>query len=311
MTRRLLASNLRRVLNAAVTPSPKPFSSPTSQQNPLSQSHLFSWQLKLHRSIFFSTYKLSRGQIIARTRNALPMGMLLSRGARLSSFSLQRRSGPSPRQIRSSKRRFWSYQILTPEGVILLLIGANAAVFILWRTEDPSFMRKHFMLSLDNFKSGRLHTLITNAFSHLELDHIISNVLALFFFGIEIAELFGPKFLLKLYLGGALSGSIFYLIERVFLVPSDQDQGWNNSRTPALGASAAVNAIVLLQVFLFPKSLIHLYMFIPVPAALMGAVWIATDLQRVFKGKDNVAGSVHLGGAFVAALVWVRIRKQI
>ncbi|KAJ4816190.1 hypothetical protein LUZ62_028756 [Rhynchospora pubera] len=311
MTRRLLASNLRRVLNPAVTPSPKPFSSPTSQQNPLSHSHLFSWQLKPHRNIFFSTYKLSRGQIIAQPRDALPMGRHLTRGARLSSFSLQRRSGPSPRQIRSSKRRFWSYQILTSEGVILLLIGANAAVFILWRTEDPSFMRKHFMLSLDNFKSGRLHTLITNAFSHLELDHIIPNMLGLYFFGIQIAELFGPKFLLKLYLGGALSGSIFYLIERVFLVPSDQDRGCNNSRTPALGASAAVNAIVLLQVFLFPKSLIHLYMFIPVPAALMGAVWIATDLQRVFKGRDNVAGSAHLGGAFVAALVWVRIRKQI
>ncbi|KAJ3698763.1 hypothetical protein LUZ61_002468 [Rhynchospora tenuis] len=311
MTRRLLPSYLRRVLNPATTPSPKPFSSP-SQQNPLSQSHIFSWQLKPHQSLFFSTYKLSRGQFIAQPRNALPMGRLLTHGARFSSFSLQKRSGPSPGQIRSSKRKLWSYQIVTPEAVILLLIGANAAVFILWGTEDPSFMTKHFMLSLDNFKSGRLHTLITNAFSHLELNHIISNMLGLFFFGIGIAELFGPKFLLKLYLGGALIGSIFYLIERAFLVHSDQDnQGWNNSRTPALGASAAVNAIILLHVFLFPKSLIRLHMFIPVPAALMGAVWIVTDLQRVFKGRDNVAGSAHLGGAFVAALVWARIRKKI
>jgi len=38
------------------------------------------------------------------------------------------------------------------------------------------------------------------------------------------------------------------------------------------GASAAVNATILLQIFLYPKGLVYLYFLIPVPAALM--VWI-------------------------------------
>jgi hypothetical protein len=35
------------------------------------------------------------------------------------------------------------------------------------------------------------------------------------------------------------------------------------------GASAAVNAIILLEIFLYPKRLIYLYFLIPIPAAFM------------------------------------------
>ncbi|KAJ3698764.1 hypothetical protein LUZ61_002469 [Rhynchospora tenuis] len=297
MTRRLLASNLRQLLNPATTPNPKPFSFPTTNQNPLSQSHLFSWQLKPHRRLFFSTtynYKFSGHQLLARARNALPP-----------------RSQGGLEQIVGSMRRFWSDQIMTPEGVILFLVGTNVAVFILWRNMDPSFMIKHFMISLDNFKNGWLHTLVTCAFSHIRPGHITNNMLGLYIFGRSIAVLFGPKFLLKLYLGGALVGSIFFLVEQAFLVPSDKgNQGVDKPGVHALGASAAVNAIVMLYVFLFPKSWVLLDMLIPVPAAVMGAVYITADLWRVLKGGDNVSGAGHLGGAFVAALVRSRIRKR-
>lgn len=32
------------------------------------------------------------------------------------------------------------------DGVVFGLIGANVAVFLLWRIADPAFMRKHFMV---------------------------------------------------------------------------------------------------------------------------------------------------------------------
>lgn len=107
MTRRLLSSHLRRLLNPVSTPITKPFSSPSSQQNPLSQSHLFSWQFKPNRSLYFSTYNPSGSgrQLLAQSRNTLPMMRFLTRGARTLSFSLQRRSGLG--QILSSVRRFW------------------------------------------------------------------------------------------------------------------------------------------------------------------------------------------------------------
>lgn len=191
-----------------------------------------------------------------------------------------------------------------------MLIGANVAVFMLWRLADPMFMRNHFMISLDNFKSGRLHTLLTSAFSHAEADHLFTNMIGLYFFGTSIANMFGPAFLLKLYIAGALAGSAFFLLEKAFLAPRKQAYvGWDNSRAPALGASAAVNAIILLEIFLYPTKLVYLYFFIPIPAAFMGPALIGADLWRVKKGQGGVSGSAHLGGALVAALMWARIRK--
>ncbi|RZC64523.1 hypothetical protein C5167_008213 [Papaver somniferum] len=41
------------------------------------------------------------------------------------------------------------------DGVFWGLIGANVVVFTMWKVADPSFMNKIFMISLDNFISGR------------------------------------------------------------------------------------------------------------------------------------------------------------
>ncbi|RLN23222.1 RHOMBOID-like protein 12, mitochondrial [Panicum miliaceum] len=230
-------------------------------------------------------------------------------------FSLQRRGKAQGSECQFASSTFlqgvpWAYWMQSPDGVVLTLVGVNVAVFMLWRVADPGFMRRHFMISLDNFKRGRLHTLLTSAFSHAESHHLISNMIGLYFFGTSIARTFGSAFLLKLYVAGALTGSAFFLLEKAFLAPWKQVYvGWDTSRAPALGASAAVNATILLQIFLNPKGLVYLYFLIPIPAAFMGAALIAADLYRVKKGQGRVSGSAHLGGALVAALVWARIRK--
>jgi len=130
-------------------------------------------------------------------------------------------------------------------------------------------------------------------------------MIGLYFFGTSIARTFGPAFLLELYVAGALTGSAFFLLEMTFLAQRKQvSVGPDTSRAPALGASAAVNAIILLQIFLNPKGLVYLYFLIPVPAAFLGAALIASDLYRVKKGRGRISGSAHLGGALVAALGW-------
>ncbi len=46
----------------------------------------------------------------------------------------------------------------------------------------------------------------------------------------------------------------------------------------ALGASAAVNAIVVLDILLYPRRMVYLYMVLPVPAALFGVVYIVGSM---------------------------------
>ncbi|KAJ0049263.1 hypothetical protein Pint_16277 [Pistacia integerrima] len=175
-------------------------------------------------------------------------------------------------------------------------------------------MVKNFTVSLDNVLHGRVHTMITSAFSHVDMEHIVSNMIGLYFFGMNIGNTLGPEYLLKLYLAGAIGGSVFYLVHHAFLAMSSKGQGmWQKdpSRTPALGASGAVNAIMLLNIFLNPKATIYLDFIIPVPAMLLGVFLIGKDMLRIVEGNSNISGSAHLGGVAVAAIAWARIRRGL
>ncbi|PWA93702.1 rhomboid-related intramembrane serine protease family protein [Artemisia annua] len=201
---------------------------------------------------------------------------------------------------------------LTTDGVVIGLIVTNVAVFLLWRVADRRFMVQNFMIQLDNFKSGRFHTMITSAFSHNDVGHIVSNMIGLYFFGKSIGHQFGPEFLLMLYLAGAFVGSAFYLVHRAFLVPSSKDRRLfepDPSKVPGLGASGAVNAIMLLDIFLNPTKTIYLEFIIPVPAILLGIFLVGHDMMRILEGDSKISGSAHLGGAVVAAVAWARLRK--
>ncbi|KAF5807299.1 putative peptidase S54, rhomboid domain, Rhomboid-like superfamily [Helianthus annuus] len=44
-------------------------------------------------------------------------------------------------------------------------------------------MIQNFTIQWDNIKGGRYHTMITSAFSHKNLKHIVSNMITLYSFG--------------------------------------------------------------------------------------------------------------------------------
>ncbi|KAI7740282.1 hypothetical protein M8C21_020818 [Ambrosia artemisiifolia] len=222
------------------------------------------------------------------------------------SFQFNQPVGYQQNRLSQFRRR------LTSDGVVIGLIVTNVAVFLLWRVADRKFMMQNFMIQLDNFKSGRFHTMITSAFSHIEVGHIVSNMIGLYFFGKSIGYQFGPEFLLKLYLAGAFVGSVFYLVHHAFLAPSSKDRRLfepDPSKVPGLGASGAVNAIMLLDIFLNPKKTIYLEFIIPVPAILLGIFLVGHDVMRILEGDSQISGSAHLGGAAVAAIAWARLRK--
>ncbi|CAH9140202.1 unnamed protein product [Cuscuta epithymum] len=209
-------------------------------------------------------------------------------------------------------RRSW-FQSLTPDGVVIGLIVSNVAVFLLWRVADTRFMLKNFTISVENFISGRVHTLVTSAFSQVDQWHLISNMIGLYFFGTSVGRMFGSGYLLKLYLSGAALGSVFFLVYHAFILPSTQAHRSGMVRSPSsiygLGASGAVNAIMLLDIFLFPKKTLYFDFIFPVPAALLGIFLIGKDVLRILEGDTQISGSAHLGGAFAAAIAWAQIKK--
>lgn len=204
-------------------------------------------------------------------------------------------------------------------ATLWVLLGMNALVYVGWQlalrnaspnpilaSRDPfvAFMSNNFTVSLDGVLSGRVWTLLTTAFSHVDPMHLLFNCLALWVFGRDVLRVCGSLAFVHLYVVGALLASVGHLAYS--LVASDP--------SPALGASGAAMAISVVYAALFPRRILLINFFIPVPAALAVAVYVVLDLIGALGGNtDNVAHAAHLGGAvygFLFWLVWVRPRVR-
>ncbi|XP_057791823.1 RHOMBOID-like protein 12, mitochondrial isoform X3 [Salvia miltiorrhiza] len=196
----------------------------------------------------------------------------------------------------------------------------NVIVLVLWRVAPQNFMVLNFMMSVQHIKCGLLYTMITSAFSHIIVGHLISNMLILSIFGTRIARKFGPKYLLKLYLGGAIGGSMGFLVYQAFIAPlvEVKQAEIRHSDLQGLGASAAVGAIMVHDILLLP----------PVGALLGGVFLIGMEmlsrwtllikiygmppnmrLEWEWEKKENAGARAHLGGAAAGGLAWLWKRK--
>lgn len=78
------------------------------------------------------------------------------------------------------------------DKVLYGLIAANCAGYFLWQS-SPGLMSKQATVSINSIREGRLHTLLTSAFSHASLNHLFANMFTFYFFGREIGQTFGGK----------------------------------------------------------------------------------------------------------------------
>ena len=194
------------------------------------------------------------------------------------------------------------------------LLGANAAVFGLWQCANPHWMQKNFTVSELSLQPARLHTLLTSAFSHRDFGHLASNMLGLYFFGGEIVRWMGGRHLLALYATAGLAGSAAHLVYwRLRDPPSRTKPMWpfqslHVGAPPALGASGAVNGVVLLSALMHPGRIIHLNFLLPVPAALLAGLFVLRDFSGLYHGDPGLGHAAHLGGAAAGAAWFALVR---
>ena len=217
-------------------------------------------------------------------------------------------SGPARGFITvANRRRGWLPREMDDKAVLWGLVGANALVFTAWQVASPLTMQKHFTTSMHNLRNLRVWTTVTAAFSHRDFGHFATNMLGLYFYGQEIGRVLGGRRLLALYLVAGTVGSLAHVAYY-----ETQQVGWRRGlyySPPGLGASGAVNAIVILNCLLYPSRTIYLNFLLPVPAALLGVLFVLRDfsgLQNVGSGTGHAA---HLGGAATGAVYWFLLKR--
>lgn len=155
-----------------------------------------------------------------------------------------------------------------------------------------------FFLNAEDVFHGQIWRLLTHAFLHSTDTpyHILFNMLFLWWFGSDVEDIYGPREFLAFYLVSAVAGGIAFVLTALGGM-AGESYAYSN----ALGASGAVTAVMVLCAIHYPKRIIYLFFFLPVPIWLFVVFEIAQDSFTLLRGLNTgTAVTAHLGGAVFA-----------
>ena len=195
--------------------------------------------------------------------------------------------------------------------VVTVTIAINIFVFLLWQFAEgsrdfASLMVNNFLTSWDGLVSGRVWTLVTSAYSHYDLWHLLINMFVLWSFGVVLERLWGRRMFLQFYLVCSVVGSLAHCMTSAWIL-GQPGRG-------ALGASGAVCGVLMAFALHFPKSRILLFGIVPVPA-LVGVIGLAGfDVWGLINqsrgGGFGIGHAAHLGGGLAGGLMWLGFLRQ-
>jgi len=147
-------------------------------------------------------------------------------------------------------------------SVNTILILINVAMFILLSilvSINPALVN-YFALNPSNILHGQyLWTFLTSMFSHVYFWHLAFNMISLFFIGILIEKILGPKRYLFFYIAaGLFAGIVFVLLAGFFGTSQWGASLFGSPNIAGLGASGAIFGLVGLLAVITPKNRVSL-----------------------------------------------------
>jgi membrane associated rhomboid family serine protease len=150
--------------------------------------------------------------------------------------------------------------------------------------------------------------LLTYAFLHGSIGHLFFNMLGLWMFGSELERLWGYKRYAQFLLAGVLAAAVVQLLFTALV----------GSRTPTVGASGGLFALLLAFGMLFPNRVI-MPLFPPIPMKARTFVMLFGGLELLLGsglldalfglGGGNIAHFAHLGG-MVGGFLMIRYWRR-
>ncbi len=150
----------------------------------------------------------------------------------------------------------------------------------------------------------RFYTLVTYAFLHKDLFHILFNLLWLYWMGNLFLDFLKPRQFQVVYWGGAIIGAL------AFALIFNLSPQLNASGASLIGASAAVMAIFSAVATLVPNYSIRLLLFGDVRLKYLLLVYVLIDIVGTSTGSGNIGGNLaHLGGALFG-FVYIKLLQS-
>lgn len=184
--------------------------------------------------------------------------------------------------------------------VTMVLIGARAVGFgyqILDIDGGASLYLNTLVVS-----RATLYQVVTSAFMHGNLLHLLGNMYFLYAFGRLIEDRIGQIGYLMTYMTcGIAAGAVFMW-------------GHLGDDLQLMGASGAVSGILGVYFILFPFRLVGwsiIFTVVRIPAFIYLVFWFLVQSQLWESGVSGVAYEAHIGGFMAGALIGAAIRLNL
>ncbi len=186
----------------------------------------------------------------------------------------------------------------TFRNLSLILIGINITVYFM--TMLSPNLKLYLSLNPVLFVRDRFYwSVLSYMFVHGNMNHILFNMLGLFFFGPQLEERMGSWEFLSYYLGTGLLSGVFSLLVYLFT---------GTYQVFLMGASGAIFALLLAFAVYFPFSRVYLFGILPIQSTMMVLLYAGIEIFSLVTGRaGNVAHMTHLAG-LLFGYIYFRIR---
>lgn len=175
--------------------------------------------------------------------------------------------------------------------VTIIIIAAN--VIISYKGfNDYNFFDK-YKFQVGGIQRGEKIRMFSCGFLHADMQHLLLNMLTLYFFADVVINLLSPIQFLLIYFGSLALGSLLSLYFHK-----------NEYHYSAVGASGAVMGVLYSAILLQPG--MSLYMFfipIPIPAYIFGIGYLLYSIYGMKNKIGNIGHDAHFGGAIGGYLI--------
>lgn len=164
---------------------------------------------------------------------------------------------------------------------------------------DQVFFRK-YQFHIGSIHSGEQIRMISSGFLHADMQHLLFNMMTLWFFAPVVIGYLGSISFGLIYFGSLISGSLL-----TFMFHKN-DYGYR-----AIGASGAVTGVLYAAILLQPDMMLGLFFVIPIPAYLFGIVYLLYSIYGMKAKNDSIGHTAHFGGAIGGYLITLIKEPQL
>ncbi|WP_460218631.1 rhomboid family intramembrane serine protease [Psychroserpens sp. MEBiC05023] len=181
----------------------------------------------------------------------------------------------------------------------VIIIAANALISYKGFNDYGFFERYKF--NVGGIRRGEQFRMFSSGFLHADMQHLLFNMLTLYFFADRVIQYVGELNFLIIYIGSLVLGSLLSLYFHK-----------NEYHYSAVGASGAVTGILYAAILLDPSMDIYLFFVpIPIPAYIFGIVYLLYSIYGMKNKVGNIGHDAHFGGAVGGYVITLLLKPSL